>query len=291
MRISSNSTASFTSSRVVSPTSISPGRAPAAAWPPGSPRSPPRCCDPSPSRPPPGRCGSRSARSTPPRGGRARSPSTPIRPDDRERGPDTSHRVVVVRDRLEDPEHGVSDERLGPAAESRPYLVGDHAVKGRHDLPEPFRIEPRGEVGRPREIDEQDSDDPAFGCRRERDRRAAVRTELGVGGKRLMAPERGRSRKAHASSIGARPHGSEVAARRRADDPGLLPLELFLGENPLGSQAPWFPVRSPRREQTGLVSSPLVAGPSPPAGVHALRVQLHLVVHGLLHALGLAHVA
>ena len=109
-----------------------------------------------------------------------------VRPD-LERGPDRAHGVVLARrGDPEHDEHGVADEPFRDAAVPG-RLLRHHPVERRKHLAEAFRVEPSGEFGRAGHVDEDDRDQPPFGRRRHRHRRAAVRTEVGAGRQRLPA--------------------------------------------------------------------------------------------------------
>ena len=107
---------------------------------------------------------------------------------DVERRADGAHRVVVAPRRdAEDDEHRVTDESLRDAAVPR-GLLRHHPVERRQDLAEPLRVQLRRELGRARHVDEDHRHQPALGCGRDGDRRAAVGTEVRTGRQRPPAP-------------------------------------------------------------------------------------------------------
>jgi hypothetical protein len=129
---------------------------------------------------------------------------------DVERRANGAERVVVVRRRnAEYAEDGVAREVLRASLE-RLQLVDDLGVVRRHHAPEALGIQPRRELRRAGEVDEHDRDDLALLHVARQHRRATIRTEAGVRGKRLSAVSAGL--RAHPSSIRAGGVRSEPAA-------------------------------------------------------------------------------
>ena len=124
-----------------------------------------------------------------------------------QRGADGPHGVVVVRRRhAEHRQDRVADERFRPAPEPLD-LLGHHPVERREHLAEPFGIEVRSQLRRSHQIDEHHGDQPPFRSRLDRDRSAAVGTELGARRQRFIAS--GTRRVAHTARI-RRPGGRDA---------------------------------------------------------------------------------
>ena len=213
MRISPNSTASFTSSRVVEPTRTSRGsaaccsRAPMFTSPPITmPRS---AAVPTATRPvliP--TCTSMG------NGSPSSRPSSRRPVHHGERGADRAHGVVVVgRRHAEHRQDRVADERLGAAAQPLD-LLGHHPVERREHLAEAFGVQVRRQLRRAHQIDEDHGDQPPLRGRLDRDRGAAVAD-------RTWRPRgSGSSHRAHVASLTPQGYGGSGAGTPSRPTPG-----------------------------------------------------------------------